>query len=129
MISHRPPFKSEFFKKSQMSESIDVPSGCFADWLSIPLDLLTNCPFLENHEIWKNYFVYRHIYHTKQCTFLMRAKPFQDILFFNNNTKDLNLCFFFFVFFSCQISKKFKCLQVVQLSLVICLIIYQQNGC
>ena len=76
--------------------------------LSIPLDLLTNCPFLEIHKIWKNYVVYRHIYHTKQCTFLMRAKPFQDILFFNNNTQDLNLCFFsFFTFFMSDI-KKFK---------------------
>ena len=28
MISHRDPLKSEFFEKSQMSESIDVPSGC-----------------------------------------------------------------------------------------------------
>ena len=28
LISHRDPLKSEFFEKSQMSESIDVPSGC-----------------------------------------------------------------------------------------------------
>ena len=86
-------------------------SRVFADCLSIPLDLLTNCPFLEIHKIWKNYFVYRHIYHTKQCTFLMRGKPFQDILFFNNKTQDLNLsCFLFSFFFHVRYQKvqKFK---------------------
>ena len=38
LISHRDPLKSEFFEKSQMSESINVPSGC----LSALIDLACN---------------------------------------------------------------------------------------
>ena len=29
LISHRPPLKSETFEKSQLSEPLDVPSGCY----------------------------------------------------------------------------------------------------
>ena len=40
MISHRDPLKSEFFEKSQMSESIDVPSGCNSGSTHTKNDLL-----------------------------------------------------------------------------------------